>query len=121
MSGEQLPESTAHILIVDDLPDHLAFAGTILRQQGYRVHAATSGRAALAFLEKRLPDLIVLDIHIEGMDGLEPVSYTHLDVYKRQAYTVCSSFPAINARMYEPRHLGASSDALGLLMFFFAI
>ncbi|MFQ7688530.1 MAG: sensor histidine kinase [Butyricicoccus sp.] len=71
MSGEQLPESTAHILIVDDLPDHLAFAGTILRQQGYRVHAATSGRAALAFLEKRLPDLIVLDIHIEGMDGLE--------------------------------------------------
>lgn len=44
MSGEQLPESTAHILIVDDLPDHLAFAGTILRQQGYRVHAATSGR-----------------------------------------------------------------------------
>lgn len=71
MSGEQLPESTAHILIVDDLPDHLAFAGTILRQQGYRVHAATSGRAALAFLEKRLPDLIVLDIHMEGMDGLE--------------------------------------------------
>lgn len=71
MSGEQLPESTAHILIVDDLPDHLAFAGTILRQQGYRVHAATSGWAALAFLEKRLPDLIVLDIHMEGMDGLE--------------------------------------------------
>lgn len=32
---------------------------------------ATSGRAALAFLEKRLPDLIVLDIHMEGMDGLE--------------------------------------------------
>lgn len=57
MSGEQLPESTAHILIVDDLPDHLAFAGTILWQQGYLVHAATSGRAALAFLEKRLPDL----------------------------------------------------------------
>ena len=71
MSAEQLPESTAHILVVDDLPDQLAFAGTILRQQGYRVHAATSGRAALAFLEKRLPDLIVLDIHMEGMDGLE--------------------------------------------------
>lgn len=71
MSAEQLPESTAHILVVDDLPDQLAFAGTILRQQDYRVHAATSGRAALAFLEKRLPDLIVLDIHMEGMDGVE--------------------------------------------------
>ena len=51
MSGEQLPESTAHILIVDDLPDHLAFAGTILRQQGYmplqadgqRSHSSKSG------------------------------------------------------------------------------
>lgn len=71
MSMEQFSKRTAHILIVDDLPDHLAFAGTILRQQGYCVHAAASGRAALTFLEKRLPDLIVLDIHMAGMDGLE--------------------------------------------------
>lgn len=64
-------EDTPHILIVDDLPDHLAFAGTILRQQGYRVHVAASGVAALTFLEHHHPDLIVLDVHMEGMDGLE--------------------------------------------------
>lgn len=73
MSGIVLePVGTgASILIVDDLPDHLAFAGAILRQQGYRVHAAVSGQAALAFLEHHIPDLIVLDVHMEGMDGLE--------------------------------------------------
>lgn len=73
MSGGVLVpiEAGASILIVDDLPDHLAFAGAILRQQGYRVHAAASGKAALAFLERHAPDLIVLDVHMEGMDGLE--------------------------------------------------
>lgn len=73
MSGGILEpiEAGANILIVDDLPDHLAFAGAILRQQGYRVHAAASGKAALAFLERHAPDLIVLDVHMEGMDGLE--------------------------------------------------
>lgn len=72
MSGTPGPvEAGASILIVDDLPDHLAFAGAILRQQGYRVHAAASARAALAFLERHMPDLIVLDVHMEGMDGLE--------------------------------------------------
>lgn len=47
MSGGVLEpiEAGASILIVDDLPDHLAFAGAILRQQGYRVHAAASGKA----------------------------------------------------------------------------
>lgn len=73
MSGGGLEpaEAGASILIVDDLPDHLAFAGAILRQQGYRVHAAASGKAALAFLARHMPDLIVLDVHMEGMDGME--------------------------------------------------
>lgn len=71
MSAQDGDVSGARILVVDDLPDHLAFAGAILRQQGYRVHAATSGQAALVFLESRIPDLIVLDIHMAGMDGLE--------------------------------------------------
>lgn len=70
-SGLEPVEAGASILIVDDLPDHLAFAGAILRQQGYRVHAAASGKAALAFLARHMPDLIVLDVHMEGMDGLE--------------------------------------------------
>lgn len=61
----------AEILIVDDMPDYIAFASSILRDEGYKVYAASSGKAALKFLETRKPDLIVLDIKMSGMDGLE--------------------------------------------------
>lgn len=61
----------AEILIVDDMPDHIAYAGAILRSEGYRVYAATSGKAALRFLKNRFPDLIILDIKMDGMDGFE--------------------------------------------------
>lgn len=59
------------ILIVDDLADHIAFAGSVLREQGYKVSAASSGEAALKFLEKNLPDLIVLDINMDGLSGFD--------------------------------------------------
>ena len=54
----------AEILIVDDTPEHIAFAGTMLRDEGYRVYAVTSGEAALTFLQKVHPDLIMLDIRM---------------------------------------------------------
>lgn len=62
---------SGEILIVDDIPDQIAFAGEILRSEGYKVYAATSGRAALDFLKKKRPELIVLDIKMEEMDGLD--------------------------------------------------
>lgn len=61
----------ADILIVDDIPEHIAFSGAILKNEGYKIHAVTSGEAALAFLKSRKPDLILLDIKMEEMDGLE--------------------------------------------------
>ena len=54
----------AEILVVDDMPDHIAYSGTVLRSQGYRVFAATSGKAAIKFLERKIPDLIMLDIQM---------------------------------------------------------
>ena len=61
----------AEILIVDDMPEHIAFAGTILRNEGFRVLGATNAKAALKMTEKSKPHLILLDIKMEGMDGLE--------------------------------------------------
>lgn len=60
----------AEILVVDDMPDHIAYSGTILRAEGYRVFAATSGKAAFKFLERKIPDLILLDIQMDDIDGL---------------------------------------------------
>ena len=61
----------AEILVVDDMPDHIAYSGTLLRAEGYRVFAAISGKAALRFFEKRIPDLILLDIQMEDINGLD--------------------------------------------------
>lgn len=61
----------AEILVVDDMPDHIAYSGTVLRSQGYRVFAATSGKAAIKFLERKIPDLIMLDIQMNDISGLE--------------------------------------------------
>ncbi len=64
-------KNTETVMIVDDAPEHIAFAGAILRNAGYKVIAATSGETALNILTKTIPDLIVLDINMSGMNGLD--------------------------------------------------
>jgi two-component system, OmpR family, KDP operon response regulator KdpE len=59
------------ILIVDDEPSLLATMAPLLRTRGYAVTTAMSGRAALAALERGRPDLIVLDLGLPDMDGIE--------------------------------------------------
>ena len=59
------------ILIVDDNPETLALLGRILDERGYRVRPAPNGRHALKAVAARLPDLILLDVKMPGMDGYE--------------------------------------------------
>ncbi|MEM9159235.1 MAG: hybrid sensor histidine kinase/response regulator [Verrucomicrobiota bacterium] len=59
------------ILIVDDLPKNLQLVGTVLRNNGYRVSPAGSGQAALERLQNVKADLILLDLMMPEMDGLE--------------------------------------------------
>ena len=59
------------ILVVDDQLENLQLLGHVLRSSGYRVAVANRGPEALAFVEKVLPDLILLDIMMPKMDGFE--------------------------------------------------
>ena len=59
------------ILLVEDNPVNRRLAVFLLRSQGYEVHEATTAQEALEMLEKERPDLIVMDIQLPGMDGLE--------------------------------------------------
>ena len=59
-----------HILLVDDQPDTLALAVRALEADQYTVSKATSGPEALRMIDERLPDLVVLDYKMVGMDGL---------------------------------------------------
>ncbi|GIX46296.1 MAG: DNA-binding response regulator [Candidatus Tectimicrobiota bacterium] len=61
----------AHVLVVEDEPDIAELVRYTLEQHGYTAACAASGEEALASLRTRLPDLIVLDLMLPGMDGLE--------------------------------------------------
>ncbi len=57
------------ILVVDDESESLTLLTSILAAEGYRVRSANSGQLALASVSAWLPSLILLDIHMPGIDG----------------------------------------------------
>ena len=74
----------ARLLVVDDQPIHLQVLYRALSGD-HQLFMATSGAQALKVVREQTPDLVLLDVVMPDMDGFEAVSYTHLDVYKRQA------------------------------------
>ena len=59
------------VLVVDDEETMVRSLSTLLRQEGYEVVAATDGQQALATARAERPDLILLDVMLPGVDGLE--------------------------------------------------
>jgi two-component system phosphate regulon response regulator PhoB len=59
------------ILVVDDEEDVLELVRYNLDKSGYQVETASSGEEALAKARRKLPDLVILDLMLPGMDGLE--------------------------------------------------
>ncbi len=60
-----------HILIADDNPMNLDILRTRLAVNGYEILIATEGQSALALAREKRPDLILLDVMMPGLDGLE--------------------------------------------------
>ncbi len=61
----------AKILIVDDEPDIVEFLSYNLRKEGFHIHSALNGKDAIQSIQKILPHLILLDVMMPGMDGIE--------------------------------------------------
>lgn len=59
------------ILLVDDEPDILEFIGYNLKKEGFEVHTASNGIEAVKVASAILPHLILLDVMMPGMDGIE--------------------------------------------------
>ena len=60
-----------NILIVDDIVDNLRVLSSTLNEQGYKIRCAKNGATALKAAVKVIPDLILLDINMPGMDGYQ--------------------------------------------------
>ncbi len=59
------------VLIVDDDHDLRAVVGDVLRDEGFAVSEAKDGATALAVIKKNMPDAVLLDLKMPGLDGIE--------------------------------------------------
>lgn len=64
-----MPTTPRHILLVDDEPHVLRVLRLSLERDGYTVTTASDGHAALACMAQQLPDVLISDIQMDGMDG----------------------------------------------------
>ncbi len=71
MSDSHPPVSKGTILVADDDPDIVAIAKATLEKEGYVVQTAYNGMEVFSRLEEKKPDLIILDIIMPHMEGLE--------------------------------------------------
>ncbi len=60
-----------NVYVVDDTQENIQVVGNMLKQEGINISIARNGEQALAGIMKRLPDLILLDVTMPGMDGYE--------------------------------------------------
>jgi DNA-binding response OmpR family regulator len=71
VDGREDGEVSTHVLVVDDEPKIVEVVGDYLRAAGFSVTTAADGDSALASIRARPPDLVVLDLGLPGLDGLD--------------------------------------------------
>ena len=67
----QLPGTADVVLVVDDVPENIALLNDALDEAGYTVLVATGGEAALQLAHRAMPDIVLLDAVMPGLDGFE--------------------------------------------------
>ena len=71
------------VLIVDDVPDNLSLLHDALDEFGYTVLVATNGEQALQRAAQALPDIVLLDAVMPGLDGFEVARRLKADMKER--------------------------------------
>ncbi|HEX5374230.1 MAG TPA: response regulator transcription factor [Aquabacterium sp.] len=96
------------VLIVDDVPDNLSLLHDALDEAGYTVLVATHGEAALLRASQAVPDVILLDAIMPGMDGFEVAR-------RLKAQSETSHIPIVfMTGLTETEHVVAAFDAGGV-------
>ena len=96
-----------HVLVVDDEPDITALVAYHLAKEGYRVTTANSGSEALRAAEEQAPDLIVLDLMLPGLSGLEVLESLRKRADTREVGVVVLTARKDEADRIEGLSLGA--------------
>ena len=70
-SGQLINHNSPRILLVEDNPENILTLSTYLEAKGYQLLYARNGQEAIAQVQTEQPDIILMDIQMPGMDGLE--------------------------------------------------
>jgi len=96
------------VLVVDDVPDNLSVLHDALDESGYTVLVATSGEAALQRASQAVPDIVLLDAMMPGLDGFEVAR-------RLKAEALTAHIPIIfMTGLTETEHLVAALEAGGV-------
>ncbi|HYU19227.1 MAG TPA: response regulator [Chloroflexota bacterium] len=96
----------ATIVVVNDNPEFLELAQTLLQEEGYRVEVCQEGQRAYAFVKKAMPALVILDVRIVGVGEWQVLDMLKLDPETAKIpILVCSAavneVRAVEARLHE--------------------
>ena len=97
------------VLLVDDYADAREMYGYYLARQGYRVEEAADGHEALAKALSLLPDIILMDLSLPGIDGWELARMLKQDERTTTIPIIALTAHALNGE--EQRARGAGCDA----------
>jgi CheY-like chemotaxis protein len=101
--------ATGKVLIVDDNPVNLKLANVLLTTEGYETRTAADAEEALGVLRAWPPDLILTDVQLPGMDGLELTRRLKADPATRDVIVV--AITAYTMRGDEQKAFEAGCDA----------
>ena len=98
----------AHVLIVDDSEETARPLAMLLRLSRHEADCVASGGEALAYLQQQLPDVIVLDVMMPGMDGMEVLRQVRAD--PRTCAVSVMMFSAVSDPAYREAAMEKGAD-----------
>jgi len=108
VSAEKFKGNGESILIVDDIKEQREIASGMLERLGYTVSSVPSGEEALAYIQNKRADLLVLDMIMQpGMDGLE--TYQKILQYHPDQKAVIASGFSESDKVKEAQNIGAGT------------
>lgn len=114
MAAEPEPQpGPAHVLVVEDLPDNATVVRRFLEHAGHRVRVVTDGAQALQAVRADAWDIVLMDINLPDMDGIEVTR--RLRAFEARARL--GRTPAIALTAYTTDSVRARATAAGLLAF----
>lgn len=101
------PRQKPHVLLVEDDPAIARMYRLALTEYGYRVETVPDGEAGLEAVHDRRPDLVLLDLRLPRMDGMQVLEHLRDDIKKRGLKVIVLSNHGVDETVGATLKLGA--------------